>query len=80
MVTLSPKWCSEGLLFRGHKVLPYCPQTGTSYSSHEVSLGYKEVAEPAVYVKFKLVDDESTPTKLQEGMDKYMSAISRQVR
>ena len=44
----------KGLLFRGHKVLPYCPQTGTSYSSHEVALGYKEVAEPAVYVKFEL--------------------------
>ena len=44
----------KDLLFRGHKVLPYCPQTGTSYSTHEVSLGYKEVAEPAVYVKFKL--------------------------
>ena len=50
----------KGLLFRGHKVLPYCPQTGTSYSSHEVSLGYKEVAEPAVYVKFKLVDDNAS--------------------
>ena len=37
----------KGLLFRGHKVLPYCPQTGTSYSTHEVSLGYKEVSEPA---------------------------------
>ena len=46
----------KDLLFRGHKVLPYCPQTGTSYSTHEVSLGYKEVAEPAVYVKFKLKD------------------------
>ena len=31
----------KGLLYRGHKVLPYCPQTGTSYSSHEVALGYK---------------------------------------
>ena len=49
----------KGLLFRGHKVLPYCPQTGTSYSTHEVSLGYKEVAEPAVYVKFQLVDDNA---------------------
>ncbi|MEE3083435.1 MAG: isoleucine--tRNA ligase [Candidatus Thermoplasmatota archaeon] len=47
----------KDLLFRGHKVLPYCPQTGTSYSSHEVALGYKEVVEPSVYVKFKLVDD-----------------------
>jgi len=50
----------KGLLFRGHKVLPYCPQTGTSYSTHEVSLGYKEVAEPAVYVKFQLVDDNAS--------------------
>ncbi|MEC7700607.1 MAG: class I tRNA ligase family protein, partial [Candidatus Thermoplasmatota archaeon] len=50
----------KGLLFRGHKVLPYCPQTGTSYSSHEVALGYKEVSEPAVYIKFKLVDDDAS--------------------
>ena len=50
----------KGLLFRGHKVLPYCPQTGTSYSSHEVALGYKEVSEPAVFVKFQLVDDEAS--------------------
>ena len=46
----------KGLLFRGHKVLPYCPQTGTSYSSHEVAQGYKEVSEPAVFIKFKLKD------------------------
>ena len=50
----------KGLLFRGHKVLPYCPQTGTSYSTHEVSLGYKEVAEPAVYIKFQLEDDPAS--------------------
>lgn len=50
----------KGLLYRGHKVLPYCPQTGTSYSSHEVALGYKEVEEPSVYVKFKLVDDNAS--------------------
>ena len=50
----------KGLLYRGHKVLPYCPQTGTSYSSHEVALGYKEVEEPSVYVKFKLTDDPAS--------------------
>ena len=50
----------KGLLYRGHKVLPYCPQTGTSYSSHEVALGYKEVEEPSVYVKFKLSDDNAS--------------------
>ena len=50
----------KGLLYRGHKVLPYCPQTGTSYSSHEVALGYKEVEEPSVYVKFRLTDDDAS--------------------
>ncbi len=50
----------KDLLYRGHKVLPYCPQTGTSYSSHEVALGYKEVEEPSVYVKFKLADDSAS--------------------
>ena len=46
--------------YRGHKVLPYCPQTGTSYSSHEVALGYKEVEEPSVYVKFRLTGDNAS--------------------
>ena len=50
----------KGYLYRGHKVLPYCPQTGTSYSSHEVALGYKEVEEPSVYVKFKLTDEDAS--------------------
>jgi isoleucyl-tRNA synthetase len=50
----------KGLLFRGYKVLPYCPQTGTSYSSHEVAQGYKEVSEPAVFIKFKLKDSNSS--------------------
>ena len=50
----------KGLLFRGHKVLPYCPQTGTSYSSHEVAQGYKEVSEPAVFIKFNLTDSDAS--------------------
>ena len=58
----------KGLLFRGHKVLPYCPQTGTSYSSHEVALGYKEVTEPAVFVKFDLIDDPAAVDKLNLSM------------
>ncbi|MAE38213.1 MAG: isoleucine--tRNA ligase, partial [Euryarchaeota archaeon] len=49
----------KDLLYKGHKVLPYCPQTGTSYSSHEVAQGYKEVEEPSVYLKFQLVDDDA---------------------
>ena len=54
------KMFEKGLLYRGYKVLPYCPQTGTSYSSHEVALGYKEVAEASVYVKFKLEDTNAS--------------------
>lgn len=50
----------KGLLYRDYKVLPYCPQTGTSYSSHEVALGYKEVSEPSLYARFRLVDDDAS--------------------
>ncbi len=46
-----------GFLFKSHKVVPYCPQTGTSYSSHEVALGYKDVVDTSVYVKFHLEGD-----------------------
>jgi isoleucyl-tRNA synthetase len=46
-----------GLLFKSYKVVPYCPQTGTSYSSHEVAQGYKDVTDTAVFVKFHLEGD-----------------------
>ncbi|MGD2215734.1 MAG: isoleucine--tRNA ligase [Gemmatimonadales bacterium] len=44
----------QGLLYRGHKVVPFCPRCGTGLSSHEVALGYDDVTEPAVTVKFPL--------------------------
>ncbi|UCC83847.1 MAG: isoleucine--tRNA ligase [Gemmatimonadota bacterium] len=44
----------KGLLYRGHKVVPYCPRCGTGLSSHEVAMGYEDVTEPAVTVKFPL--------------------------
>jgi len=43
----------KGLLYQGHKVLPYCPRCGTGLSSHEVAQGYRKVSDPAIYVKFK---------------------------
>jgi isoleucyl-tRNA synthetase len=46
----------RGLLYRGHKVVPYCPRCGTGLSSHEVAQGYEEVTEPAVTVKFPVKD------------------------
>ena len=47
------------MLYRGHRVLPYCPRCGTVLSSHEVALGYDEVTTNSVYVTFPLVDDPS---------------------
>ncbi|MBR6740056.1 MAG: isoleucine--tRNA ligase [Clostridia bacterium] len=44
----------KGLLYKGHKIVPYCPRCGTSLSSHEVAQGYKDVKETSVFVKFRL--------------------------
>jgi len=46
----------KGLIYKGHKVVPYCPRCGTALSSHEVAQGYADVKEKSVYVKFKIVD------------------------
>ena len=42
----------DDLLYEGHKVVPYCPRCGTALSSHEVALGYHDVVDPSVYVRF----------------------------
>ena len=49
----------KGLLYQGHKVLPYCPRCGTALSSHEVAQGYRRVEEESVYVKFKVKSNSS---------------------
>lgn len=50
----------KGLLYQGHKIQWYSPGSGTVLSSHEVSLGYKEVQDPSVYIKFKLAESDDT--------------------
>jgi isoleucyl-tRNA synthetase len=47
----------KGLLYEGYKVVPYCPRCGTALSSHEVALGYKDVEDPSVYVRFPVAED-----------------------
>ena len=47
----------KGLLYEGHKVVPYCPRCGTALSSHEVALGYRDVVDPSVYVRLPIVAD-----------------------
>jgi isoleucyl-tRNA synthetase len=48
----------KGLLYQGHKVVPYCPRCGTALSMHEVAQGYKTVTEETVFVKFTLTSGE----------------------
>ena len=50
----------KGLLYKGYKVVPYCPRCGTALSSHEVSQGYKKVKERSAVVRFKVVGEENT--------------------
>src|SRR3954468_1915696 len=52
---LAELW-KKDLLFEGHKVVPYCPRCGTALSSHEVALGYQDVEDPSVYVKYPVTD------------------------
>ena len=48
----------KGLLYKGFKVVPYCPRCGTPLSSHEVAQGYKDVKERSAIVRFKKKDDD----------------------
>ena len=50
----------KDLLFKGYKVVPYCPRCGTPLSDHEVALGYEEVSDPSVFVRMPLVDKPDT--------------------
>ena len=52
-----------GLLYKGYKVVPYCPRCGTALSSHEVAQGYKDVEDMTAFVRFKV-----------RGEDKYLMA------
>ncbi len=55
---LKEMWKKE-LLYKGHRVTPYCPRCGTALSSHEVAQGYKDVKEATAFVKFKIKGEEN---------------------
>lgn len=50
----------KGMLYKGHKIVPYCPRCGTALSSHEVAQGYKCVKENSVFVRFAVKGKENT--------------------
>ena len=56
---LKTMW-ESGLLYKGFKVMPYCPRCGTALSSHEVAQGYKDVTDMTAIAKFKVKDKENT--------------------
>jgi isoleucyl-tRNA synthetase len=55
--SLKKLW-DDDRLYEGHKVVPYCPRCGTALSSHEVALGYEDVEDPSIYVRFPLLGDD----------------------
>ncbi|MFI5310260.1 MAG: isoleucine--tRNA ligase [Gemmatimonadales bacterium] len=54
---------ARGLLYQGHKILPYCPRCGTALSSHEVAQGYEDVEDPSVYVALDLEEGHGVDRK-----------------
>ena len=54
---LKEMW-KKGLLYEGHKVMPYCPRCGTALSSHEVAQGYKDVKDMTCIAKFKVLENQ----------------------
>ncbi len=59
----------RGLIYQGYKVTPHCPRCGTSLSSHEVALGYRDDTEdPSVYIKFKLAKGSLVQTAVSDQL------------
>jgi isoleucyl-tRNA synthetase len=50
----------KDLLFKGYKIVPYCPRCGTPLSDHEVALGYDDAVDPSIFVRLPLVDKPDT--------------------
>ncbi|MBD3348390.1 MAG: isoleucine--tRNA ligase [Candidatus Eisenbacteria bacterium] len=50
----------RGLIYKGHKILPYCPRCGTPLSSHEVAQGYRDAEDPSVFVRMRAKDEPKT--------------------
>ena len=68
---LNQMW-EKGLLYEGHKVMPYCPRCGTALSSHEVAQGYKDVKDLTCVAKFKV--EEGQKIAGEEVKDTYILA------
>ncbi len=78
----------RGLLYHGHKVVPYCPRCGTALSSHEVAQGYHAVTDVSIYVKFPVPGEAgvyflawtTTPWTLPSNVGLVVNAKEEYVR
>ncbi len=71
---------TKGLLYQGHKILPYCARCGTALSSHELAQGYEDVEDPSVYVALdletgRMTDDGSSSA----SVIRHPSAVRRRI-
>jgi isoleucyl-tRNA synthetase len=57
----------KGLIYRGYKVVPYDPRIGATLSSHELALGYREVDDPSIYVRFRVAGESNTSGRPRHG-------------
>ncbi len=64
------------LLYRGHKILPYCPRCGTALSSHEVAQGYKDVSDPSVFIALDLLAGPVTAPRENEAGKAHAEGVS----
>ena len=65
------RFFEQDLIYRGHRISPYCPRCGTPLSTHEVSLGYREADDPSIHVRFPVREDDHSAAvlgPLPEGM------------
>lgn len=60
------------LLYKGHKVVPWCTRCGTALSSHELAQGYKEIEDNSVYVKFRVTKSKEQAAKIKSNLPIYI--------
>ena len=63
----------RGFLYRGHKILPYCPRCETSLSDMEVKQGYQDVEDPSVYVALEV--DEPGPADSERAARRFLPGV-----
>jgi isoleucyl-tRNA synthetase len=55
------RFADQGLLYKGHKIVPYCPRCGTALSSHEVAQGYRDVEDPSLVFIAEVLTEDGQP-------------------